>query len=236
MSGRMSGDIDRRINETACFVLDVLRPHGFDAGGSARVAIGKVRLVHAAVRAAVLSRGAEREVPINQEDLLGTLALFSVVVLKASVRLGVHIDGRDREDFMHLWRAVGAMMGIREELLPESFAGMDRLFERIKSRQFAVSDDGRALMKSLVEGMERHVAVPGLRPLPARLVRYLLGDDMAAALGLGNADPTGHAGGALVKTFPLRATPDVGQRLLDAITRFKLGGARATFTMPTRLG
>src|SRR6185436_12860508 len=104
-TGRLRDDLDRRVNETARFVLDVVRPNGFDAGGSARIAIGKVRLVHAAVRRSVRARGGGGEVPINQEDMLGTVGLFSVTVLDALTRLGVTVRARERDDYVHLWCA-----------------------------------------------------------------------------------------------------------------------------------
>jgi hypothetical protein len=235
MSGRLTGDVDRRINETACFVLDVLRPHGFDVGERARVAVGKVRLVHAAVRAALMRRGTEREVPINQEDLLGTLGLFSVVVLKAMARLGVRVDDRDREDYLHLWRVVGAMLGVREAFLPRDHAGMIGLLERIRVRQFGPSEDGRALMQTLLEGMERHAALPWLRGLPRVLVRRLLGDAFADMLGVPVASAATLAVVARSPALLHIIVPRVGQSLLDAVTYVKLDGQRPSFAMPTGL-
>jgi hypothetical protein len=234
MAGRMTTDLDRRVNETARFVLDVLRPGSLDPGGRGRVTLGKVRLIHAAVRAALRARGYDA-IPINQEDQLGTLGLFSTVVLKSLVRLGVRVDARDREDFMHLWRVAGAMLGLREHLLPSSYDEGTATLLAIAKRQYGTSEDGRALMKSLLEGMERHMMVPALRPLPAALVRYLLGIEMATCLGLvpeGQPPPRGWDATAQ-KTFQ-HLVPRVGQRLLDTITVVKLRGERVTFAMPTK--
>jgi hypothetical protein len=231
LAGRMTGDLDRRINETARFVLDVQRPNSFDPGGRARIALGKVRLIHAAVRASLIARGYE-QVAINQEDQLGTLGLFSVVVVKSLVRLGVDVSARDREDFFHLWRVAGAMMGVREDLLPDSYDGAEELLYAIKERQNGPSEDGKALMAALLQGMEDHVKVPGLTRLPRALVRYLLGSEMASWIGI-EADGS-------AKSFSLgglhafqRLAPQVGKHLLDAVTLVKLGGERATFEMPT---
>jgi len=231
LAGRMSGDIDRRIHETARFVLDVLAPNGFDAGGAGRIAIGKVRLVHAAVRVALLARGGEAETPINQEDQAGTLGLFSVVVLKALVRLGVSVDPSEQEDFVYLWRVVGAMMGIEEALLPENFTHGDALLSRIRRRQAASSEDGRLLMGVLLEGMQRHLALGRLRTAPPSLVRYLIGHEAADVLGVPGVASASAQRRVVHATS--RLVPMLGARLIHLLTTAKLEGLPVTFAMPT---
>jgi hypothetical protein len=88
-TGRMAGkELDRRVNETAQFLLDVLAPGAFSPNGSALRGIQKVRLMHAAVRAHLARPVRQRtEIAINQEDLLGMLFAFSVVVIRALRRL-----------------------------------------------------------------------------------------------------------------------------------------------------
>jgi len=231
LAGRMTGDLDRRINETARFVLDVLHPNAFDPGGKARVALGKVRLIHAAVRASLHARGYEH-VAINQEDQLGTIGLFSVVVLKSLVRLGVEISDRDREDFVHLWNVAGAMMGVRDDLLPCDYDEAETLLYEIKRRQNGPSEDGRALMAALLQGMEDHVKLPGLTRLPRALVRYLLGSEMASWIGIEEEGPANGFRLDALHGFQ-RLAPQLGKHLLDAITLVKLKGERATFAMPS---
>ena len=76
--------------------------------------------MHAAVRPHLAARGlAEGETPINQEDLLGTLFCFSVVVIRSLRLLGAPVSDEDADDYYHLWRAVGAMLGIREQYVLE---------------------------------------------------------------------------------------------------------------------
>jgi len=122
-TGRLQGDIDRRVNETARFVLDVLEPGALDPEGHGIRAVQRTRLVHAAVRRSLAGVVPAEEPPINQEDLLGSLLTFSVVVVGAVRRLGFAVDARTADDYFHLWRGVGAMLGIAEELLPMDFAG-----------------------------------------------------------------------------------------------------------------
>jgi hypothetical protein len=228
-------------------VLEVLKPGSLDPEGAALPAIRKVRLLHAAIRMLVRDRDADfsDEVPINQEDLLGTLLGFSIVVLKAVQRLGIRADRADAEDFYHLWRGVGAMLGIDEALLPMDFAAASRTAERIAERQFRASRHGRALMERLLARTEAHLSLPGLRATPAFLVRYLLGDRTADILGIPAVGPSHisfvHAGNVAglvrssVQTVSLNLAPLVGRRLLDAIVSAKLGTRDVGFPMPTRL-
>lgn len=230
MTGRLREDIDVRVNETARFVLDVLAPNGFDPGGRGRLAVGRVRLVHAAVRGSVRASPSWcdgfTEVPLNQEDLLGALCLFSVVVLQSLERLGIAVDDRDREDFVHLWAAVGAMLGILDDLLPRSFAAAEATTRSIGRRQMRGSDEGRALMQSLLDGMRRHVTFPGVRELPAQLTAHLVGHERARMLGLSGERASAWAldlGRSVMRLAPIRGlTARFGRTLLEIVNDAKL--------------
>ncbi|HVY46519.1 MAG TPA: oxygenase MpaB family protein [Minicystis sp.] len=217
------------------------RSHLGSTRGAAVRAIQKVRLVHAAVRGGLLAKGFEGgEVPINQEDMLGTLFTFSVVVIRSLRRLGLRVEDEEADDFYHLFRVVGAMLGVRQELLPLDHASAHDLAERIFGRQIASSEHGRALMASLLAGMERHV--PRVRFLPRYLVRHLVGERVAALLGLPE-DELFHANVAVLRLLPGRVSRPagalartlsgaLGRPLLEGVVAAKLGGAPATFEMP----
>jgi hypothetical protein len=238
-TGRMQQDLDRRINETARFVLDILTPGSLEPSGASLSAIRKVRLVHAAVRPLVRGRISD-EVPINQEDMLGTLTGFSVLVLRALRRMGVHVESSAAEDFYHLWRGVGSVMGVREELLPADLEEANVTADLIAERQFRASADGHILMAGLLRRMEEHVDLPGMRGSPRFLVRYLLGDRLADILAIPAAD------GSIAERLCMRGLARrpglfgtlselVGRRLLDAVVSAKLGGREPSFEMPTRV-
>lgn len=243
-TGRMEGsDLDRRVNETAQFVLEVLAEDGFEPSGKALRSIGKVRLMHAAVRSHLAGKLAEDEVPINQEDMLGTLFTFSLVVVRSARLLGVDMSDGEADDYFHLWRAVGSMLGIEDRLLPANYDDALALGRRIAARQFGPSEDGRALTADLLAGIERHVS--GMTWLPRQLMRYLVGDEIADHIGL----PTDGAFQdrlALLRFLPrikaspvnalLRAlSPRLGRPLFQAVIATKLSGAPADFAMPTAL-
>jgi hypothetical protein len=232
--------LDRRVNETAQFVLEVLAENGFDTGGAAIRSIGKVRLVHAAVRARLVGKLGDEDAPINQEEMLGTLITFSVVVVRSVRMLGVSMSEQEAEDFFHLWRAVGAMMGIEEALLPSGYDEALAVARRIAARQFGPSEDGQALMRELLAGIERHVS--GFTWLPQYLVRYLVGDPVADWIGV----PTDGAfqdklavlrllpriGASPVTAVLRKLSARIGQPLLEAVIVKKLDGEVAEFAVP----
>ncbi len=242
-TGRMrAAALDQRVNETAQFVLDVVAQRSFSARGAALRSILKVRLMHAAVRTQLRDRAEFREeIPINQEDLLGTLFTFSVVVLRSLRLLGARPTEREAEDYYQLWRVVAALLGVREQLLPTDLWGARQLSDRIIARQLQRSEHGSELMAALLVRMEQHV--PRLKQAPRYLVRYLAGEAVAEHLGL----PPDRAFQAklaflrLLPSLPHTAAPLaeqlcalIGAPLLRSVVLKKLDGAAATFAMPVR--
>lgn len=242
-TGRMRGDLDRRIGETARFVLDVLTPGAFEDSGTALAVVTKVRLMHAAVRCMLLQRGGwSDEVPINQEDLLGMLLGFSVMITRSLTRLGIAVTAREADDFYHLWRGVGTMLGVHESVLPDDAQTAREAMDRIARRHVRASEHGRALTATLIARMEQHFDVPGLRAAPRALIRYLLGEHTAEILGVTSPPMTPLERLTLRGLYQHRepglgsyATKLFGQRLLDAAVAIKLAGKPAEFAMPLEL-
>jgi hypothetical protein len=201
-------------------------------GGSAARAARRVRLRHAAVRwlldapyrpALPLLRvdGIEdptvwrvrmrqvREdrvpsVPVNQEDLLGTLGTFTSVAFEALEKLAVPFDVDDRRAFQHVWNLVGWHMGIGDtascgdvvvgerrttwpdnEILPLEHGEMDDLTHRLEKRLLRPSEEGARLAKTLVQELAYPLPAFG-RGAPDFLVRYMLGDERADQLDIGD--------------------------------------------------
>jgi hypothetical protein len=241
-TGRMvPSQLERRVNETARFVLDVLAPGGFSAHGSALTSIRKVRLVHASVRCWLASDSSfGSDVPINQEDMAGTALAFSATVLEGAQALGASFDETTADDFVHLWAVASSLLGARDDLLPRSFAEAMSLRRLIAERQYAPSDHGRRLMASLLSGMEAHCLGP--RALPRMVVRYLVGERLADLLGVPAAPgPLGSlAALTFISTGYGRAlshvlgsvAPLLGKPLLEAVIAKKLRGGTASFELP----
>src|SRR5262249_36156671 len=117
----------RRVFETTQMVVDVMAEGGLGSEGRGVRSAQKVRLMHAAVRHLLTHDpatpwDASLGLPINQEDLAGTLMTFAYVVLDGLARLGIALASDDREAYVHCWQAIGRIMGVREELIPADFA------------------------------------------------------------------------------------------------------------------
>lgn len=240
-TGRMATDIDRRVNVTARFVVDLLAQDSFEPQGMAIRSIQQVRLVHAAVRYWLRDRKPwPDEVALNQEDLLGTLFTFSVVVIRAVRRLGVPVGNAEADDFYHLWRVVGALLGIEEALMPTDFASAEALSNRIGQRHFRQSAAGEQLMSALIARINQHVMLPSMTTY---LVRRLSGDRVAELLGIAEDDSFRGVVGKLsriplvdrlpIKTVLPQLTNVVGQPLLNSIIARNLGGELPGFAAPT---
>lgn len=180
---------NRRLFETAQFIVDVLSPGGLGAGGRGLRTAQKVRLMHAAVRHLILvdtrARWATADlgVPINQEDLLGTLMTFSWLILDGLERLGVVLTPDDQQAYLATWLKVGELMGVEPVLLPASVGEARATTELIERRQVAESPEGREMMTALLDMMQSNTPHP-FKTLPPSLLREFLPANVAAFLGV----------------------------------------------------
>jgi hypothetical protein len=132
--GDLVWHVQRRIRQTAQFLLDVLsgeQPSAEDVRNGREIDSGTERLRSAAVAIRYfhqrlreqLSRDPEllnpenkgRNTPVNQEDLLGTLLTFTVTVFRVFSALGIELTADEEEAYLLLWDLVGEIMGIGGE-------------------------------------------------------------------------------------------------------------------------
>lgn len=194
-TGELMGNTTRRVIETAQMAVDVLEHGGLQPGGRGLRSIQKVRLVHAMVRRKLLSSPLrpwdwELGLPINQEDLAGTLLSFSVVVLDGFNKLGAPLPRATAEAFLHTWKVVGWLMGLRPELLPRDLDDAEGLAALIRERQFCASQEGQQLTSELIKMMEYNTPGRLFDGLPNALMHHFLGSQVAAGLGLPPPDWT----------------------------------------------
>jgi hypothetical protein len=138
------------------------------------------------------------EVPINQEDLLGTLAAFTVVVIESLAKMGVKVSDEERDAYLHTWLAVGYLLGIDYDLLrvhplkrdlePLTYFEMQLLKDAIFRRQAAPSPSGQILTRALI-GLQEAALPRVLRPLPPAAIRRFIGDHAADMLEVPPAGP-----------------------------------------------
>lgn len=265
-TGYLAKRPNRRLFETTQMLIDVMTPGGLERaptegqGASRRRARGlrtiqKVRLMHAAVRnliqhdASLPWDAAELGVPINQEDLAGTLMTFSEVVLEGLRSLHIEYDPEGAAAYLDAWRLVGALMGVDPRLIPADLAEAEVLTKQIHDRQIAPSAEGKLMTRALLDFMEENVPLHALDGLPASLMRLFFEPYP------GVADELGIPAHRLEERL-LRVATELGGRIASTIDaeahRYRLlraasiawiqlwinvdrGGQRAQFEVPTDL-
>jgi hypothetical protein len=262
-TARLETDTRRRIFETGQFLMDVMAPGGLEPGGKGVRSIQRVRLMHAAVRRLLLHDGTwDTEhwgVPINQEDLAGTMLSFSYVPCEPLKRLGIDVSSADIEDYLYTWSIVGGMLGVVPEMRPADEAEATELVTMIRGRQDRGSKEGVAMMTALFDLLEeltphlgrRHsgpAKVRGLGRLVPVVIRHLITDEVADEIGV----PKSHPGWfrilqPLLAYFRITETDIERDRhlrtLIEPVARAVLvgafaverGGTRASFDIPDHL-
>ncbi len=186
-TGTLQTNGARRLAETGKYVAAVSAPGGLRPGGEGWQLSLRVRVMHAHVRHLIAKRGGWRTeawgAPINQHDLLATSLLFSAVFVDGVRTMGLSITPAEAEDHLHLWRWASWLMGVRLELLPDTFALAEQLSALIDLTQGLPDDDARKLVAQLLESPAGPPSKLGAE-LARGLCYGLLPRDRADALGL----------------------------------------------------
>ena len=195
LSGRLREQAAMRLNETARFVEAVASPEGMRPGNPGFDITLKVRLMHAGVRALIERSGQWQQdlwaIPINQHDMVATIHLFSTAFMEGVQTLGMEISPLEQEDFLHLWRYVGHVIGVDSHLLPRAMREAHAQWSIISATQGDPDDDSRNLAMALLEGPlnearteEERVGALKHVAFAKGVCRRLIGDRRADQLGL----------------------------------------------------
>lgn len=201
---RLTRDPKRRYVETGQMIIDVMTPGGLDPGHPGYVVVRHVRLMHAAVRHALLHGSdieqeggpalgpwdSELGLPISQLQLLGTLFSFGVQGIESLRRSGVRLSPYRSEAYIHAWNLVGHQLGIRDDLLPLSWEDSQRLWDERRRREYGPTPEGKELTLAAIDCMRELFSFSHLPGLPATGIRHYLGNETADLLGVPSADWT----------------------------------------------
>lgn len=187
LTGRLYTNPLRRVMQTAQMVIDVMQSGGVAPGARGIRTTQKVRLMHAGVRYQIGVHAqwdtAAFGVPVDQEDMAGTLLTFSWVCIDGLRKMGFEITDEQADGYLHCWNIVGHVLGIREELLTRDMQDAGALMHAIQRRQYGPSEDGVYMNTALLNMMQDELPVL-LRTVPPALMRHFLGDRNAAWLGV----------------------------------------------------
>jgi hypothetical protein len=261
LTARLASDTRRRVVETAQMVLDVMAPGGMEIGAQGYRTVRRVRLMHAGVRYLIqndprVARSADAAgprwspdwgVPINQEDLAGTLTTFSWSVLAGLRSLGVPVSNEEANAYIHAWNVVGAMLGVREEMLAKDEDDAAALTYRIRDRHWKPSPEGAEMTRALVEMLDESRPGKLIPGFSGTMIRHFVGDELADKLEvprpsrarsfLRRASMVAVAAGLAQQHSGIvrRMSGRVSRALLNSYTMFDRGGERPSFAIPTQL-
>ncbi|MEN9934461.1 MAG: hypothetical protein RLZZ387_1040 [Chloroflexota bacterium] len=250
MTSRLSRNPRPRLLETAQLVFDVMAPGGLEPGGIGVRSAQKVRLMHAAVRHLILEHGWDHALglPVNQEDMVGTLLTFSAVILDGLRKLGFSVSDEDADAYVHAWNVVGVLMGVDESLLPGDAAEAGLMLVNIQRRHFEPCPEGRQLTAALTEILVESNRGTPFAGMSVSMMRFFLGDNTADMLGIPPSDWTrelvaplrllGWLTGESHGRLPLlaRASESFGCALVEGLLSMERAGRRAEFRLPEALG
>ncbi|MBI3153286.1 MAG: DUF2236 domain-containing protein, partial [Chloroflexi bacterium] len=192
ITAELTKHVHRRIFRTAQFIMDVMQAGGLGAGGRGVRSAQKIRLLHASIRYYIAHKDQWQKewdpawgLPINQEDMAGTLMDFSAGVMRGLRRAKIALSPEDADAYLHCWKVVGHIVGVRSDLLPDSVSDSFILAETIIDRQMGKSDSGKILAKDLVKFIQGFLPF-WLRGFSATAIRYLSGDKVADTIETGS--------------------------------------------------
>ena len=169
----------RRVFETAIYIMSVMRKDWYKGEKHGLRMLEKLRFLHSSMRVQIQDeRGWDTKtlgVPINQEDQVLTLQLFSLAVIRGLHEMGICLSRDERQAWFHTWRRIGRILGISEELEPKTIKEAWALQNKIYKRQFTMPNkDGKALTNALLAVMNKlskdNVSMTALE----KITRYFL--------------------------------------------------------------
>jgi hypothetical protein len=263
LTAQLDTDARRRVMETGQFLIDACTTGGLDANGKGLRAIQHVRLMHAAVRYLIKDRAGKHPgmwnfpdwgVPINQEDMAGTILSFWYVVGEPMGGLGVNLSDEEVDAYLHLWKVIGHLMGVLDKMLPRDPSDANALLDAIKRRRFTASPEGQHMTRALLALLDQLTPTQAFDKTIPPLIRHLIGDQTADLLLV----PRWAHQAELKKLarvanwfsvnvlrrvdrtlprydFVSDIAADFGRELLKSAFELERGGVRASFDMPDHL-
>ncbi|MGV9672270.1 oxygenase MpaB family protein [Gordonia sp. NPDC003504] len=197
LTGRYGTMPGVRSVEVGEWLRRVLTPGGMRRDGEGFAYTVRVRMIHAHVRKHLLRTGVWDHdawgVPIPQPYMAFTLAEFGHIAIEAMESLGVRFTDTELNDIYHLWRYVGHVIGMDDDLNPTCAADHRRIEElyRLTSpgpdeydREFVAALNADYLVPEFANTLKlpERLRLPVATALIEGYERVFLGDHDADAL------------------------------------------------------
>jgi hypothetical protein len=261
LSGNLRTHPYKRLLATLQTVVNVSSFHGFQNGGRAVITAQKLRLLHAGIRHLTHRYRPDFEpkygVPVNQEDMLGTIMGFSYLVIEGMRTLNVGLSAQEEEDFFYVWQIFALMMGIHPadnpaslDYIPENVDDAQMFYDVYRRRHYVDADKnpdgvalGRANLAMLHDFIPRFLRLFGFGILPRLFMQDLMGRAQCARIAIhpvhGHATLKWILSNVFRLILPFRHfNEDFSERFGELIFQDLIDRAydgQVTFTVPTDL-
>ncbi|MCW3160122.1 oxygenase MpaB family protein [Chryseobacterium oryctis] len=153
----------KRLSETLDFWVNVTRYDALEIHKKGYEFAIKTRLIHSYARLSIKKHYKNWDTenwgePINSWDMMATYIGFSLVFLHSLKKLGNTFSTEEEKGLFHLWKYVGYLLGIPEELLPNDKKQATEYFYLWTSIQPPSDKDSVLLAHSLLnESLENPI-------------------------------------------------------------------------------
>jgi hypothetical protein len=196
--------VGRRLIETLRWAANASKPDGMRRHGDGFRMTMKVRMLHAAVRHHC-SRSPRWDwndwgLSVDNVSAIYTMgSLFTEAVIDALAKVGIRLQDRERDDIVALWRYIGSVMGIPDDINFTDWADLKQKADIIRMLEHPADDGCRALMRSLIDYLcetqiegyhvlpafvDRRLTAPQKKTLTHGLMRAWAGDDICQQLAV----------------------------------------------------
>ncbi len=146
----------KRLSETLDFWVNATRYNALNVHAKGYEFAIKTRLIHSYARLSIKKHYKDWDTdnwgePINSWDMMATYIGFSLVFLHSLKKLGNRFSAEEEQGIFHLWKYVGYLLGIPEQLLPNNKKQATEYFYLWTSVQPSSDKDSVLLAHSLLD-------------------------------------------------------------------------------------
>jgi len=123
-------------------------------------------------------------IPINQEQEAFALLTFSYTIVEGLDKWGCGLTREEEVAYLHLWKVVGYLMGVQEELLSDQPDECRSLMKKILEREGASTENGYIMTQALINWLKDYLP-PTLgmdEYLSPYLMKWQMGDQAALVI------------------------------------------------------
>lgn len=133
--------------------------------------------------------------PLNAEVLAGVLLTFSYSILRGLKTIGVKLNARQQNAYLHSWNVAGHALGVEEKFLAEydTYEKAEVIYNQILQRRRGKTEDGMLLQQALLDAFSLAASkvipfpldkILHIKRMPRLITSILISKKSFAALGL----------------------------------------------------